>query len=105
MIVLLPKPDGGNRPIGLFPSAIRLWMRARVKALRQWERENSRPGLYGSSGMGAAKAAWKSAWHAETTAAANGAYTQAMLDLVKAFESVPHHKLWAHAKTHNDATL
>ena len=29
LIVLLPKPDGGLRPIGLFPTFIRVWMRAR----------------------------------------------------------------------------
>ena len=26
MIILIPKSDGGRRPIGLFPSAVRLWM-------------------------------------------------------------------------------
>ena len=29
IIVLLPKPDGGRRPIGLFPAIIRVWARAR----------------------------------------------------------------------------
>jgi hypothetical protein len=29
VIVLLPKDDGGHRPIGLFPGVIRIWMRAR----------------------------------------------------------------------------
>ncbi len=28
VICLLPKPDGGWRPISLLPSVIRLWMRA-----------------------------------------------------------------------------
>ena len=27
LIVLIPKADGGKRPIGLFPTVIRLWMR------------------------------------------------------------------------------
>ena len=30
LVVLLPKADGGRRPIGLFPTLIRVWMRARL---------------------------------------------------------------------------
>ena len=30
LIVLLPKTDGGLRPIGLFPTLIRIWMRSRL---------------------------------------------------------------------------
>ena len=34
LIVLLPKPDGGLRPIGLFPTLVRLWMRTRAAVAR-----------------------------------------------------------------------
>ena len=37
VIVLLPKPDGGRRPIGLFPTPIRIWMRARSDIARRWD--------------------------------------------------------------------
>ena len=37
LIVLLPKKTGGRRPIGLFPTMIRIWMRARVIIARAWE--------------------------------------------------------------------
>ena len=37
LIVLLPKSDGGLRPIGLFLTLIRVWMRARSEAARGWE--------------------------------------------------------------------
>ena len=57
--------------------------------LREWEQKNARSGLYGASGMSATRAVWKLAWHAEKTAASQGVYAQALLDLVKAFESVP----------------
>ena len=40
VIALIPKSDGGRRPIGLFPATIRVWMRARSAALRHWEAEN-----------------------------------------------------------------
>ena len=35
LICLILKSDGGRRPIGLFPSVVRLWMRARVADLRE----------------------------------------------------------------------
>ena len=59
VIALLPKTDGGFRPIGLLPSPPRLWMRARRKAARRWEEMNSRPWLYAGKGKGANVAAWK----------------------------------------------
>ena len=98
IIVLLPKPDGGRRPIGLFPAPVRVWMRARAPELRKWEQDNSRESLYGSSGKAATRAAWLSAWEAENAGKGEGAYAQALMDLVKAFESVPHRQLWEAAE-------
>ena len=40
---LLPKPDGGRRPIGLLPSVVRLWMRIRLDVARAWQRQHERP--------------------------------------------------------------
>ena len=51
LIVLIPKPDGGTRPICLFPTTVRVWMRARAKHARRWEADNHNPALYGGSGM------------------------------------------------------
>ena len=45
LIALLPKPDGGFRPIGLLPTAPRLWMRARRQAARRWEELHQREWL------------------------------------------------------------
>ena len=36
LIVLLPKSDGGRRPIGLLPTVVRVWMRARGPVVRAW---------------------------------------------------------------------
>ena len=38
LIVLLPKSDGGLRPIGLLCTVIRIWMRAHSDLVRDWER-------------------------------------------------------------------
>ena len=40
-IVFLPKP-GGERPIGLICTLLRLWCRCRRKYAREWERMNDR---------------------------------------------------------------
>ena len=68
LIALLPKPDGGYRPIGLLPTPPRLWMRARRKVARSWEELNSRELLYAGKGKGANVAAWKQAVFAELAA-------------------------------------
>ena len=60
LIVLLPKDCGGFRPIGLFPTLIRVWMRARSMVARDWEELTASPDLYGAKGMGAQRAAWTS---------------------------------------------
>jgi len=100
LIVLLPKPDGGRRPIGLFPSVIRLWMRARSWVAKAWEAANPRPGVFGGTGMGAQRAAWESAFRGEMASFTSQAFSQSLLDLIKAFELIPHGKLVQAAAKH-----
>ena len=101
LIVLLPKDGGGFRPIGLFPTLIRVWMRARSMVARDWEELTASPDLYGAKGMGAQRrAAWTSTFSAEAAAADNHAYSAVLLDLVKAFEMVDHRELAQAAKKH-----
>jgi len=101
VIVLLPKPDGGRRPIGLFPAVIRLWARARAQAARAWEAMHAMPGVYGGAGMGAQRAAWQAGFKAENAALAKKDFAHSLLDLVKAFERVPHGHLIAAARKHD----
>ena len=91
LIVLIPKADGGRRPIGLFPTLIRIWMRARNEVARHWEARNALPCFYGGKGMGAQRAAWMSSYRAEAAAKDGMHFTQSLLDLIKAFERLPHH--------------
>ena len=61
---------------------------------RQWEEANSRDYLFAGVGKGADIAAWKQAFRAETAVQVqNSCYLQVLLDLVKAFDRVPHHVL------------
>ena len=92
VIVLLPKDDGGHRPIGLFPGVIRIWMRARSDKARDWETETAGPEYFGCKGRGAQRAAWMAAFEAELAAA--------LIDLVKAFEMIPHAHLVQAARQH-----
>ena len=58
----------------------------------QWEKANRHPFLYAGKGTGAGIAAWKQAARAELAATAQFkvGYAQALLDLVKAFDRIPH---------------
>ena len=94
LICLLAKPDGGRRPIGLLPSVIRWWMRARLDVVRAWQASHERPYFYAGPRKGAEVAAWKQAARAELAHYSSMlCHANAMLDLVKAFERVPHHWL------------
>ena len=90
IVVLLAKADGGFRPIGLIPALPRIWMRVRRQAAKQWELSQARPYLYAGAAKGATVAAWRQSARAEFAAALNAGYGQALLDLVKAFERIPH---------------
>ena len=92
LIALLPKSDGGFRPIGLLPFLPRVWMRVRKALATKWEQDNDRPYLYAGKRKGANVAAWKQAAAAEAAATAEPpvSYAQALLDLVKAFDRIPH---------------
>ena len=73
-------------------------MRARANALRRWETDNAHPAVFGSAGMAATRATWTSAWEAERAKHRDGLFAQALLDLAKAFETVPHRQLWEAAE-------
>ena len=93
LTVMLPKPDGGVRPIGLLPTFIRIWSRARTSVAREWETKNANPSLFGGKQMGAQKAAWMAAIRAEVTQLAGQTKVQTLLDMTKAFETIPHYRL------------
>ena len=90
LIVLLPKTDGGLRPIGLFQGPTRLWFRTRLRATRVWEHLTALPSIFGGPGKGAQAAAHQVAFAAENAALTDNTFGASLLDLVKAFESVPH---------------
>ena len=98
LICLIPKPDGGRRPIGLLPSVTRWWMRIRLDVVRVWQAAHERPFFYAGPRKGAEVAAWKHAARSELARASSAIdYAALLLDLVKAFERVSHEWLVVHA--------
>ena len=83
MVVLLPKPDGGRRPIGLFHSVVRLWGRARSIYVRRWEADNDMECLFGGAGKGAQRAAWQASFRSETAAQNRKTYGHALIGMAK----------------------
>eukprot|EP00973_Karenia_brevis_P068297 9501627-Karenia_brevis.AAC.1 len=66
-------------------------MRARLDVARAWQLAYERPYFYAGPGKGAVPAAWKQAAWAEVAANSRMLqYAVVLLDLVKAFERIPH---------------
>jgi hypothetical protein len=90
LVCLIPKSDGGRRPIGLLPTIIRWWMRARLDVVRAWQTAHERIYFYGGRGKSSKVASWKQAARAELAQAVpNTDWAGSYLDMVKAFERVP----------------
>ena len=90
VICLLPKPEGGFRPIGLLPWLARVWMKIRRNVVTEWERNNVRDYLYAGKAKGADVAVWRQAARAEMANVHTVPYAQALLDMVKCFDRVAH---------------
>ena len=87
MICLLAKPQGGWIPIGLLPSVIRWWMRARLGIVREWQAACERPYFFARCGKPADVAAWKQAGRSDIVASRSGlAHACLLMDMEKAFE-------------------
>ena len=76
-------------------------MRARATEVRQWQEDHDHHLFYGAAGRSAVRAAWQSAFAAERASYGEEEFASALLDLMKAFETVPHAKLIELARQHD----
>jgi hypothetical protein len=92
MLLLYEKAQGGFRPIGLLPTIIRLWEYCRKTYLWDWEEENQRGYNWAAPG----KSSYTVVAHQSLAVEAAGPdlfSALALLDLVKAYELVPRHRI------------
>ena len=92
---LIPKTDGGRRPIGVLPSIVRIWERVRKPVIQAWLEENSRNYDWASQGRSSEGAAWHQSLIDEAATANGLASASTLMDLAKAFEMISLHHVWA----------
>ena len=82
-IHLYPKPQGGTRPIGLYPFLYRLWARLRQPMAAAWEREHMLPCFAAAKGRSPVDPAWRAALRSQAHLAKGEAAAQCFVDFQK----------------------
>ena len=101
LVILLPKPDGGLRPIGLFAGLTRVlmhWLRDTIG--NEWARSVQRPYWYGARGKTVQRCVWAHAMAAEHAKARGECAASVLVDIQKAYENIRYSDLWAKAVRH-----
>ena len=94
IIALIPKNDGGRRPIGLLPALVRLWEKIRRPVVATWRVSVLRPYNWAAKGRSPQAAVWKEALRSEAACARGHSSGAVLIDLVKAFEYVKLELIW-----------
>ena len=98
LVVLIPKASGGERPIGIFPTVLRLldrWFRWSYGA--QWLRGQPADPFYGQRGRTVEDAIWRQGLLTEWATASGKVALTMLFDIAKAYEHIRHDKLWSAA--------
>ncbi len=91
---LIPKSDGGRRPIGIIPSAIRIWEKLRTQDVQPWRDANDRTYNWATRGKSSESAVWRTTVIDEAARSRGWASGATFLDLAKAFEHIPLQRIW-----------
>ena len=94
LVCLIPKADGGRRPIGLLPAIVRIWERARRPIVQSWRLTVERSYNWAAKGRSPEDAVWHQALRGEIAKADGLHGASALVDLVKAFEMVKLQLVW-----------
>ncbi len=100
LLAFLPKPEGGLRPIGILPTVIRIWAKARSRQALAWEEANRRSFFWGVKGKSSVACVWDQSLYAEAARARGLISASVLLDMVKCYEKVAHVVLAAKAQLH-----
>ena len=94
IVALIPKADGGRRPIGLLPALVRLWEKLRRPVVARWRTATTRSYNWAAKGRSPQAAVWKESLRSEAAAAKGLSSGAVLIDLVKAFEMVRLELIW-----------
>ena len=90
---LLPKPAGGHRTIGIFPSGFRLWAKCRRSYCDEWERHHTRAFWGAGAGKRPLDPVWRWAVRAEAQRRPDIHTVAALVDVTAFYESIDHETL------------
>jgi ribonuclease HI len=94
LIALIPKADGGRRPIGLLPTLIRIWEKVRRPIMATWRCSVERSYNWAARGRSPQAAVWKVALQDEAALTRGERSAAGLVDLAKAFEQVQLELVW-----------
>ena len=86
MVIMLGKPKGGFRPIGLFTSFYRLWAKTRRPYAEAWDAKSWRPCFACGAGRGAQDTVWRQTVKAEVGVADEKVFCSLLWDMGKFYE-------------------
>ena len=94
LIHLIPKAAGGMRPIGVMATLVRLYERVRRSAVAQWRASHCEEYDFMTGGRSSVDAVWCQSVRDEAVTQKGQVAASALLDLIKAFESVRLDIVW-----------
>ena len=101
-IALIPKTDGGNRPIGWYQSLFRVWSKARLTLVKFWERDYTNLlGFAAPKGRSPTDIVWRHALNGELATVSSKHFGCILWDIRKCYEFVNHEILIDCAHRHD----
>ena len=104
LCILLMRPGGGDRPVFIMPSLIRLWEKIRLPIMKKWAATMARTYDWAAEGRSSVEAAWWQLLQAEALDAGDGPEAEGMItvliDVVKCFDRVQLRHVWKWGVTH-----
>ena len=105
ILMLLAKPGGGYRTIGILATLYRVWVRIRRIQAKEWELEHTPECVYGGTGKSAESSAWRQSFRAEVAVSRGEHEASMLLDLEKCYETVGFQRTFEAARAEGCSVL